>query len=164
MKHAKRDNMQNDLVKQATSDGIVKFVVGAIICDVENDVLRVLLLDRVSTDFMGGIEELPSGTVDSGETLLEALYREVFEETGLRIRKVLRFMFSFDYVSSSGKSTRQFNFIVQVQAGDVRTAPDEHDGYRWVTKEEVNQSQLTDNVKQALLQSWNQLTSPSVMR
>lgn len=91
---------------------------------------RVLLLRRPADDFMGGIYELPSGKVDPGEDLHTALVREVREETGLDITAVTAYLGSFDYLSGSGKTSRQLTFAVDVAA----TAPvvlTEHDEYRW---------------------------------
>lgn len=98
-----------DLVSQAQKEGIKKFVVGAVIERVKN---HCLLLKRAQDDFMGGLMELPSGTVDESEDLLEALFREVKEETGLEITKIVSYLGFFDYLSSSGKKTRQFSFKV----------------------------------------------------
>ena len=42
-----------------------------------------------------------------------ALAREVAEETGLRVTRVEKFLWYFDYRSGSGKRTRQFNFLVE---------------------------------------------------
>lgn len=60
-------------------DDIEKLVVGAIvICS-----NRVLLLMRAEGEFMGGLVELPSGGVEAGESLEQALLRELEEETAL---------------------------------------------------------------------------------
>ena len=110
-------------------DGIQKVVVGAVIrC---GDL--VLLLKRQSDDFMGGLVELPSGMVDPGEEIIEALKREVQEETGLTIESLDSFIGTFDYTSGSGKKTRQLNFLTRVQEREVRLNPGEHTEYYWLS-------------------------------
>lgn len=116
------NNAVNRLLVQAKSDGIKKFVVAAVILLEQG----FLLLERNADDFMGGLVELPSGTVDPGEGLLEALEREALEETGLTITDVNRFLSSFDYKSGSGKPTRQFNFSVSVKPAEIKLDPNEH--------------------------------------
>ena len=93
---------------------------------------KFLLLERVLSDFMGGFVEIPSGTVEAGEDLLTALAREVQEETGLIVISVLEYLGSFDYRSSSGKKTRHFNFIVDVEGSEIKLSPTEHQAYYWV--------------------------------
>jgi 8-oxo-dGTP diphosphatase len=102
-----------DLTRQAAADGVQQLVVGAIVAGQDG---AVLLLKRPATDFMGGIWELPSGKVEPGETLDDALSREVAEETGLTVAGILLYAGSFDYRSGSGKLSRQFNFAVAVAA------------------------------------------------
>lgn len=117
-----------DVLKQGLMrDGIEKIVVGAIVVD--NG--KVLLLRRKSGDFMGGLVELPSGTVDPGEKILDALVRETKEETGLNVTVIEKYTGAFDYTSGSGKKTRQLSFRVQA-TGSVQVNPDEHDAYFWV--------------------------------
>ncbi len=66
---------------EAERDGVQQFVVGAV---VQHDD-KVLLLQRPENDFIGGIFELPSGKIETGEALDVALIREVKEETGLDV-------------------------------------------------------------------------------
>ncbi|TSC94808.1 MAG: ADP-ribose pyrophosphatase [Parcubacteria group bacterium Licking1014_1] len=113
------------LLNQATKDGIQKIVVGAVIK--RDD--KFLLLKRAPFEFMGGLIELPSGTPDAGEDLLHALAREVKEETNLVVTVVIVYLGLFDYVSSSGKKTRQFNFLVKTGSGDIKLNPTEHCNY-----------------------------------
>ena len=54
-------------------DNIQKIVVAAVVL-INN---APLLLKRTTNDFMGGLVELPSGTVEKNETILNALYREI---------------------------------------------------------------------------------------
>jgi len=134
-----------NLKKVAQEDGINRYVVGAVI---QRD-LFILLLKRPKEDFMGGIYELPSGKVEDDEALDMALYREVEEETSLRIREIKRYLGHFDYESKSGKKTRQFNFAVTV-GEPLEVKLQEHDDFAWVNKYQFHQYPVTDSVKQIL--------------
>ncbi|MER8185229.1 NUDIX domain-containing protein [Kitasatospora sp. NPDC094015] len=114
------------LVADAEAAGITRFVAAAVI---EHDG-RVLLVRRRPDDFMGGMWEIPSGTVETGESVLAALHRETAEETGLTIDRVTGYLGHFDYRNSRGGTTRQFTFAVTVGAtGPVVLT--EHDAHRW---------------------------------
>lgn len=115
----------DQLDAQDERDGVQQQVVGAVI---ERD-RRVLLLRRPADDFRGGTWELPSGKVDPGENLLDALHREVKEETGLTVATVRTYLGAFDYTSGSGKRTRQHTWAVTVEDGDVTLT--EHDEHAW---------------------------------
>lgn len=147
------DALIHQLQKQLTQDGIQKVVVGAVIKDPRPDAVGVLVLKRVDDDFMGGLVELPSGTVDQGEGLLDALKREVAEETGLSVKEVMSYVDSFDYISGSGKKTRQFNFAVSVHNGDVRLNPQEHQDFYWVdsSSEQFSQLNISDKTRKSIL-------------
>ena len=127
-----QSNIESTIIQQlctdSQKDGIQKLVVGAVIC-INN---KFLLIERVLSDFMGGFVEIPSGTVEAGEDLLTALAREVQEETGLLVTAVLEYLGSFDYRTSSGKKTRHFNFLVEVEEGKIKLDPAEHQAYYWV--------------------------------
>jgi 8-oxo-dGTP diphosphatase len=150
---------EDDLIYRAKAENIERFVVGAIIGRYIENTLEVLVVERTCNDFMSGIEELPSGKVEFGETLLEALKREVFEETNLELLEVLGFIFKFDYFSSNNQPTRQFNYAVRAKEGQVRLCSSEHCNCRWLKREDIRESKLTDNVKQSIFQSWNYLVS-----
>ena len=136
------------LLSDSEKDGVQKLVVGAVIC-LNN---KFLLIERVLSDFMGGFVEIPSGTVETGEDLLTALAREVQEETGLVVVSVLEYLGSFDYRSSSGKKTRHFNFIVEVEGGEVQLNPTEHQAYYLVALSDAAFTTLniSDATKQIL--------------
>ena len=148
-----KSNVSNSVIQQlltkAQKDGIQKLVVGAVI----KRKSKVLLLERVPSDFMGGLVELPSGAVDSNEDLLLALVRETQEETGLTITSVSVYLGSFDYTSSSGKKTRQFNFLVEVKPGDIKLSSTEHQAYYFVspTDKEYSNLNISDAIKTVIM-------------
>ncbi|MEX0909871.1 MAG: NUDIX hydrolase [Candidatus Paceibacterota bacterium] len=141
-------NILSQLIVDAQKDSIQKLVVGAVIRRSD----KFLLLEREQSDFMGGLVEIPSGTVDEGEGLLLALKREVQEETGLKIHSVLSYLDSFDYLSASGKKARQFNFLVETELGDIVLNPKEHQAYHFLTSsdKELSTVNISDEVKAIL--------------
>lgn len=138
-------------IGEADDDGIQQLVVGAV---VGHDG-QVLLLQRPGDDFMGGILELPSGKVEANETLDAALVREVKEETGLDVSALRVYLGSFDYLSGSGRKSRQFNFAVDVTTcGPIELR--EHDAYHWAALTE--QPPVTDAVRN-ILDTYRELLS-----
>lgn len=135
------------LIRKGKQEGIVKNVVGAIILNEKN---KVLIMSRKTDDFMGGIDELPSGNMEQGENIYDSLIREVKEETNLDVVNVKLYIGSFDYISGKGKKARQYNFVLDVKnTGNIILT--EHDEYKWLTIEEIRKSnKITDEVKYIL--------------
>ncbi len=141
----------DDLTRTAGCQGIEKAVVGAVIADSDG---RVLLLHRPADDYLGGLWELPSGGVEPGETLTEALRREVAEETGLTVTEIRNYLGHFDYRSGSGRRTRQYNFTATVTGQTVQLS--EHDAHQWA--DDGQQTEVSSAV-QALLGTWRKTAS-----
>lgn len=53
----------------------------------KNEQNQVLLCRRYNTGYQDGKYEFPAGHIEQGETLEEAIIREIYEETGLHIEK-----------------------------------------------------------------------------
>lgn len=139
-----------DLIHAADADRISKHVVGAVIPNAEG---KVLLLHRAADDYLGGLWELPSGGVDAGETLTEALHREVAEETGLTVTAIGTYLGHFDYLSKIGKKTRQFNFTARVAHASDTVKLTEHDAHLWADPTE--QEQVSSAVR-SVLATWRE--------
>ncbi len=120
------------LEEKAKEDGIEQIVVGGVITN-ENG--HVLILRRKADDFLGGIDELPSGKLEKGESIFEGLSREIKEETNLDVDKISGFIDFFDYISGSGRKSRQYNFWVKVK-DTSKVELTEHDEYKWLSIEE----------------------------
>jgi len=131
---------EHDLLSAAEADGIQKHVVGAVV----HRAGQVLILARAADDFLGGIEELPSGGVDVGEPLVEALARELAEEIGWQgpVDPDPGFLGQFDYTSGSGRRARQWTVAVNGE-GQTITLSAEHTGYRWIDPADVASTGLT---------------------
>ena len=138
------------LRREAVADGVERFVVGAVIHD---GGLALVVTRSGSDDFLAGIEELPSGGVDPGETLADALRRELAEEVGFCPGEFDDgFLATFDYVSGSGRRTRQFT--VSASRGEHRVElSDEHVFARWVGPDDLGASTATPETKR-VLEAW----------
>lgn len=102
---------------------------------------------------MGGLVELPSGTVDPGESIDKALKREVFEETGLIITSIDSYINHFDYLSNSGKITRQLNFYVRTQNKEVHLEVSEHSEFYWLEKTNLIKYNISQETKDSVIKA-----------
>ena len=109
--------------------------VGAYISDGSG---RVLLLRRAPGEILQGFFDLPSGRVERGETVQQALSREVAEETGLQVKAVDSYVNCFDYMLPDEGLVRQLNFIVSVSVPYSITLSNEHDTYVWFSRAEID--------------------------
>lgn len=138
------------LLDAAEADGIDKLVVGAVV----HNGGKILILRRTASDFMGGIEELPSGGVEPGEDPLASLQRELAEEIGRHDPLAIDpgFVATFDYVSGSGRKARQITFSVPATDQAVALSA-EHDAYRWIAPADIGGTDLTDETTRTI-RSW----------
>lgn len=122
---------------------------------------RVLLLQRSLSDDYGGYWEGPGGSCEQTDaTVLSALAREVFEESGLQVSRILDLVAIEDWEcgkTSEGKPTKAVKllFLVDVHERDqqlqqqhrselgwehrVKLAPGEHEQFQWGTEVEVRE-------------------------
>lgn len=104
----------------------------------------LLLKHSMSSKWYAGKWEFPGGKVDPGENFSEALLREVFEETGLRV--------TIQRVAGTAESemptVRVVHLIMegQAEAGEVRLSS-EHDDYAWIGPEEIVKMNLVEHFK-----------------
>lgn len=128
-----------DLQLQAEAEGRV-CVVGALIVNEQSQVF----VQKRSPDrrLFPGCWDIAGGHVERGETLFEALAREVEEETGWNLVKVVKLVDSFDWdIEVSGKisKNREFDFTVEV-SGDLSHPQIEQDKFTqscWVGESEL---------------------------
>lgn len=106
-------------------------VVGALIRDPDN---RIFLQQRAPTRrLFPGCWDLVGGAVEEGESLLGALRREIHEETGWELRRVLTALPPRTW-EADGRCHTEYDWVVEVR-GDLsapRLEPGKHTRHAWL--------------------------------
>lgn len=80
--------------------------------------------------------DIPGGRIKPEETLADALAREIYEETSLKLERIITLLAAQDiFISSADVHVVRLTYRAAA-AGEV-VLSDEHDDYRWMTIEEV---------------------------
>jgi 8-oxo-dGTP pyrophosphatase MutT (NUDIX family) len=112
---------------------------------------QLLLVQRAAHDTMPNRWEVPGGAVDDTDaTFLEGAARELREEAGLTVTKWVRPVglgedgddelsrtAGYTWLSSRGLRIIGFTVEAEVQDGEVKLDPNEHQDWTWATREEV---------------------------
>lgn len=140
-------SISDDAIRgQAIKDGITHISTGvAVVRDG-----KILMVRRAEGDFLGGSFELPGGGVDEGETITEGAIREVKEETGLTVSKIVTTFAGFDYSTDRKPHVRQINFIVEVNSGEVILDSKEHNDFIWVDAHNLKDIKMSTNMRQCI--------------
>lgn len=133
--------------------------VGAVVFDAD----CVLLVRRAKAP-LAGEWSLPGGAVELGETLEEALVREVAEETGLRVIP-LEVVKTFDHIDRDGDGRIRFHYVlvdflcrVDAESGEhsLRRGSDVSEA-QWVAVEGLrtsNEFPLMDRALEVIAAGW----------
>lgn len=93
---------------------------------------RLLMLHRPPHKSQGGRWGAPGGKVDPGETPLQAMRREMFEETGIDLPEASLGFFRTVYVNHPGYDFAYHMFRATLGAEpNVILRADEHQGFGW---------------------------------
>lgn len=118
---------------------------------------RLLLVQRGHTPAMGKWS-VPGGKVEPGESDVQAITREVAEETGLVIR-VGRMLGEVSRPGIGDVVYRIRDYLVEIVGGCQRAGDDAAD-LAWVPLEELTDRDLTDGLVDTL-RGWQVLPTPS---
>lgn len=84
--------------------------------------------------------DLIGGHVEASETLVEALRREIREETGWELSRIVSLIAVFDWEDGQGGQRRELDFLVQV-TGDLAHPQLEwtkNSEFRWLSLDELD--------------------------
>lgn len=114
--------------------------VGAAIVRDSPDGQRQVLLIRRGQEPLKGAWSLPGGAIELGETLEQAICREVLEETGLAV-EVVDTVKAFDRISCDDQGRVRYHYVLidflcRVTGGSLACASDALEA-RWATTDEL---------------------------
>ena len=101
---------------------------------------KVLLL-KVTNDV---VYDLPGGHLHFGESIEQGLYRECFEETGLKVKNAEKIG------ESKRKKVRHFFFVNKWLGDEIILQLEEVSKYKWINIEDYKQYNLTKAAKEGL--------------
>ena len=130
--------------------GSVVPCVGAVIKDAEG---RLLLIKRGHAPG-AGLWSLPGGRIEPGETDIQALVRELREETGLLV-EAGALIGTVRRPAGDGNVLDIRDYAATVAGGTLRAGDDAADA-RWVAASELAELPITDGLIEAL-NSWGAL-------
>ena len=115
---------------------VVHVAVGVVI----NDRDEVLIAKRPDKVHQGGLWEFPGGKADPGETFDEALLREFFEETNIKVK--IDCVLGHAQTEIEERHIAYLLILVQKVEGDLQIS-DEHDASAWVARSDFDQYEIS---------------------
>jgi ADP-ribose pyrophosphatase YjhB (NUDIX family) len=111
---------------------------------------KILFLHRSKGD-QGNLWGLPGGTVEKGEALKDAMFREIFEETGMLLKDEAVVYLKKIYVRYPKKDFNYHMFYAQIgKMPEVKTNPEEHKGFIWITPQDAMNLSLVRDGKECI--------------
>lgn len=117
-----------------------------------NDQRQVLIDRRLPKGVLGGLWEFPGGKIEPGETILDCIKREIWEELGIEI-EVGEHLITVDYVYTHLRVTLTVHHCRHLTGVPQ---PLECDEIRWVKLDEMDQftfPKANDKIIDALRQN-----------
>lgn len=114
---------------------------------------NILFLRRKKCKFHGGLWTAPGGKQEINENPFHAIKRELLEETNININiEELENIGLFFIKNDFCDFTMQiFKINLNEKPQNIQLSIEEHDQYKWLTKEEILQMPLVPDADQCLL-------------
>ena len=97
--------------------------------------------------------EYPGGRLEFGEHPIEALRREIFEETGIKDFCVLSILNLWSRLKTPTTQLIGATYLCKTSSYNVKLS-EEHTEYAWITKEELPEYNIYPSIKDDI-SSWN---------
>ncbi|WP_263833180.1 NAD(+) diphosphatase [Sulfurospirillum oryzae] len=108
-----------------------------------------ILLAR-SPYFQAGMYSLLAGFVEAGESVEEAVHREVYEEVGIRVKN-LRYFGSQPWPFPH---SLMIGFFAEYESGELRLQPEEIEDAKWFTKETLPKLPNLATISGMIINAW----------
>lgn len=122
---------------------------------------KLLTAKRAMTkSFLPGVYELVGGHVEFGETLEECLIREFREELHIDI-VVGNIFYAFTYLENGNTNhvvEVEFFAKMQDEIQPIILNPEDHSEYHWITQEEIDKYNFTEEEKKAVVKGFELLS------
>jgi len=124
-------------------------------CHVEHDG-KILILHRQNHKPQGNTWGLPAGKIDDNEDKIEAMLREIFEETGYKID-----LSNLEYLDKVYVKYPEYSFIYHMfrlvinSEPLIKINPEEHQDFKWVSPNEALSLELIQDLDECLKISYN---------
>jgi 8-oxo-dGTP diphosphatase len=105
---------------------------------------RVALVRRANPPFIGEWT-VPGGRVEAGETIAEAVERELLEETGLIVRAG-ELIYHFEHIEYGANGELRYHYVVldllaELVGGELRAASDAAEA-AWLSRQQIDDSKI----------------------
>ena len=144
-----------DAQAQREFPSVPRVAVGALVVEAG----KLLMIFRAKAP-NPGVWAIPGGGLEIGETLQQAAEREIFEETGLRIRAGEPF-YAFEIIERDEQEKVRFHYVVvdlkaEVVGGRLCPGDDALD-VRWVSPREMSGMAVSDKTLELIARKWKEL-------
>jgi len=118
---------------------------------------RILMCRRGKPPYVG-YWSIPGGLVELGEPLVEALHREVREETGLEVA-VIRLSEIYERITEDDEGRTEYHFVLldylcRMESGTLKAGDDAAD-VRWFTRAELASLEITPGTLPVIERAFN---------
>lgn len=114
---------------------------------------KILMLKRSQhKKFMPNMWEIPGGKVEYGETPEEALKREIFEETALKVEADKPY-YVWSYVQDAETFYIEIDYVVRCsKISGIQLSEKEHNKYQWAAKNDALET--TREMQTSIEKAW----------
>lgn len=142
----------------------IKVGVGAVIVDRKTDFDKILMIKRGNEPWKG-MWSIPGGKVHFGEQMLDALKREILEETNLHI-ETINHLCTFDEIVKDSGRNAAFHFVfidylAYPVGGELKASSDVTEA-KWMTIDQIYRLFETGSVPSASITPLRSLSKSKV--
>lgn len=156
--------LQAAVWKERPADFEPRFEIAA--CFLERDDGQLLFLHRLDNKSQGNTWGIPGGKVDKGETTLQAVVREIKEETGIALSPDAVKPIQSVYITNTVRNRVSYVYhMFRTKYTGTRAVainPEEHKGYTWVTPCDALNMQLMDDEDACILLVFPELAAKAL--